>query len=89
MTVNKLFGWLGPQQLVNLAFRLGADREFIIFQGQRLTRRQVLANVRALAAGLQALGVGKGARVATLLPACPEAIYGLFLSWFLGSVNVP
>jgi len=87
--MRTLLGWLSPTRLVALAFRLRPDSEFIIFKGQRLTRRQVRAHIEALAAGLQALGVQKGDRVATLLPACPEAVYALFLPQVLGNVNVP
>jgi fatty-acyl-CoA synthase len=89
MVVRKLIGWLNPQRLVDLAFRVRPNNEFVVFQDQRLTRRQVFARVKALAAGLQALGVQKGDRVATLLPACPEAVYTAFLPSVLGNVNVP
>jgi acyl-CoA synthetase (AMP-forming)/AMP-acid ligase II len=89
MLVQRLMGWINPQHLVHLAFRFRPASEFIIFQGQRLTRRQVFARVKALAAGLQALGVQKGDRVATLLPGCPEAVYTIFLPSVLGNVNVP
>lgn len=89
MIVRKLIGWLSPQHLVALSHRLRPNSEFIVFQNQRLTRRQVFARVDALAAGLQALGVQKGDPVATLLPACPEAIYTVFLPGVLGTVNVP
>jgi fatty-acyl-CoA synthase len=77
------------QHLIALARHLNPDGEFVVSGEQRLTRRQVFANVRALAAGLQALGVQKGDRVATLLPPCAEAVYALFLPWMLGSVEVP
>ncbi len=89
MVVGKLLGWISPPRLVDLAFRVRPSGEFIIFQDQRLTRRQVYARVKALAAGLQALGVQKGDRVAILLPACPEAVYTVFLPSALGNVNVP
>jgi fatty-acyl-CoA synthase len=89
MHIRRLMGWLRPQRLVELAFRFRPTSEFLLFQGQRLTRRQVLARVEDLAAGLQALGVRKGDRVATLLPACPDAVYAAFLSSALGSVHVP
>jgi fatty-acyl-CoA synthase len=89
MVVPKLMGWLRPQRLVELAFRVRPTSEFILFQGQRLTRRQVFARLEGLAAGLQALGIRKGDRVATLLPACPDAVYTAFLPSVLGSVHVP
>lgn len=89
MNIHTLLGWLQPPRLVQLAFRLRPRSEFLLFSGQRLTRGQVWANIRRLAAGLQRLGVRPGDRVAILLPACPEAIYPIFLPALLGSVNVP
>jgi fatty-acyl-CoA synthase len=89
MVIQKLMGWINPQHLVHLAFRFRPASEYIIFQEQRLTRRQVFARVKALAAGLQALGVQKGDRVAILLPGCPEAVYTVFLPSVMGNINVP
>jgi acyl-CoA synthetase (AMP-forming)/AMP-acid ligase II len=82
-------GWLNPRRLVKAAFRLRPGSEYIVFKDQRLTRRQVFARLQALAAGLQALGIGPGQRVATLLPGCPEAVYAALLPSVLGNVNVP
>jgi fatty-acyl-CoA synthase/long-chain acyl-CoA synthetase len=84
-----LIDLLNPQRMVRLAFRFKAESEFIIFQDQRFTRRRVFTHVEALASGLKALGVRKGDRVVTLLPACPEAVYTIFLPSQLGTVNVP
>ena len=39
MVVRKLLGWINPQRLVDLAFRVRPNSEFIIFHDQRLTRR--------------------------------------------------
>lgn len=89
MNIHTLLGWLQPPRLVQLAFRLRPRSEFLLFGGQRLTRGQVWTNICRLAAGLQGLGVRPGDRVAVLLPACPEAIYPIFLPALLGHVNVP
>lgn len=75
--------------LLQLAFTLLPRREFLLSRGQRLTRGAAWSAIRALAAGLHALGVRRGERVVTLLPPCPEAVYPLFLPWLLGNVNVP
>jgi fatty-acyl-CoA synthase len=88
MLVRRLTGRLGPQHLLSLLRTIGGG-EFLVSQGARLTRSQLFARVDSLAAGLQALGVRKGDRIATLLPACPEAVYALFLPWVLGTVEVP
>jgi fatty-acyl-CoA synthase len=81
--------WLDPRRVLDLAFRARSASEYLIFQGERITRRQAYADVRALAAGLQSLGVQKGDRVATLLPACPEAVYSMFVPSITGSIHVP
>jgi acyl-CoA synthetase (AMP-forming)/AMP-acid ligase II len=89
MLLQTLFGKIGSQRLLNLAFRLFPDRELLIFGEQRLTRRQVYASIQALGGGLQALGVQPGERVVSLLPACPEAVYTMFLPQTIGTMNVP
>ncbi|MBI5651087.1 MAG: acyl--CoA ligase [Chloroflexi bacterium] len=75
--------------LIPWAFRVWRNREYIIYRDQRLTRAQVWDNLNALSAGLQALGARKGDRIATLLPARPEAIYSIFLPNRIRTVNVP
>jgi len=89
MFYQKMLGTINAQRLLKIAFRLHSDSELLIFNEQRLTRRQVFANIQALGGGLQSLGIGKGDRVATLLPACPEAVYTMFLPEMMGTVNVP
>lgn len=80
---------LDPQRLLALAFTIRSDSEFLVCGAERLTRRQAYANLQALAAGLQALDIRPGDRVATLLPACPEAVYAIFFPLLLGAVHVP
>ncbi|MBN1956212.1 MAG: acyl--CoA ligase [Anaerolineae bacterium] len=89
MFIRSILNWLEPRQWLALARRFRPDDEFLVAGEQRLTRRQVLAHVEALAAGLQGLGVQKGDRVATLLPASPAAVYALLAPWLLGTFEVP
>lgn len=89
MLLQHLLGKIGSQRLLTLAFNLLPDSELLIFGDQRLTRRQVYAQILALGGGLQALGVQPGERVVTLLPACPEAVCTMFLPQTIGSINVP
>jgi fatty-acyl-CoA synthase len=89
MNIQNLIGRVGHQRLLDLAFRIRPNSEFILSGDRRLTRRQVLANIKALAAGLQSLGIQKGDHVAMLLPACPESVYALFLPHFIGTVSIP
>jgi len=79
--------WL--RNLAGWAFRLWPRRDYIIYGEQRLTRGQVWAQINALAAGLQQLGVQPGDRIAVLLPARPEAFYPIFLPGRIGAVIVP
>src|SRR5580658_4069833 len=67
------------------------DRTAIIFDSERsragrLTYAQLAAEVARVARGLRALGVGKGDRVAALLPNVPEAIIGLLATASLGAI---
>jgi len=89
MSIGSLLTRLGPRRWLSLASRIRGDAEFLVAGERRLTRRQVFARVETLAAGLQALGLRPGDRVATLLPASAEAVYALFLPWALGNWEVP
>src|SRR5580693_9149855 len=67
------------------------DRTAIIFDSERsragaLTYAQLAAEVARVARGLRALGVGKGDRVAALLPNVPEAVIGLLATASLGAI---
>jgi len=76
------------QALANVA---GAypNREAVIFGQQRLLYRELAARVNALAYGLQQLGIGRGDKVALLLPNSPEFIFAFFAVGNLGAVVVP
>ena len=52
----------------------------------RLTYAELAAQVARVRAGLQALGVGRGDRVAGYLPNAPEALIGLLASASLGAI---
>ena len=52
----------------------------------RLTYRELANAVRCCAAGMQALGVAEGDRVAALLPNIPEAVIGMLAATSLGAV---
>jgi long-chain acyl-CoA synthetase len=54
-----------------------------------LTYEALWEAVQALAAGLKRLGIGKGDRVALVLPNSPEFIIGYYATWFLGATVVP
>ena len=89
MIIPRLLRWINPQRLLALARVLRPDSEYLVFPDQRLTRRQAFARVDRLAGGLQAIGAEKGDRVVTLLPACPESVYSIFVPWLIGTIEVP
>ncbi len=60
-----------------------------IFFGRRLTYAQLDAQANCFAAGLQALGVAPGDRVALVLPNCPQFLVGLYGGLKAGALMVP
>ncbi len=58
------------------------------FLGAELTHAQLWHRVLKLAAGLHALGVGRGSKVAVMLPNCPQAIMAYYAALRLGAVVV-
>ena len=67
------------------------DRTAIIFEAERgragsLSYQQLAAEVARVAGGLRSLGVGRGDRVAALLPNVPEAVIGLLAAASLGAI---
>ena len=67
------------------------SRTAIIFDSERgragsLTYAELAAQVARVARGLRSLGVGRGDRVAALLPNVPEAVIGLLATASLGAI---
>src|SRR5262249_36618735 len=60
-----------------------------IFFGQKRTDGQLDEQANRFAAGLQALGVQSGDRVAIILPNCPQFIVALFGVLKAGAVAMP
>ncbi len=60
----------------------------LIYFGNRIAYAQLLDHVNRLAAGLQALGVQKGDRVALMMPNCPQFVIGYFGAMQAGGVVV-
>ncbi|MCB9745403.1 MAG: AMP-binding protein [Alphaproteobacteria bacterium] len=60
-----------------------------IVDGLTCTYGELLERSRRVAAGLAALGVGPGDRVAGLLPAGVELVVAMLAVWRLGAVHVP
>jgi acetoacetyl-CoA synthetase len=71
--------WTDPERIAVIAWNE---------EGQRATLRygQLAAEVARVRAGLRALGVGRGDRVAAYLPNVPEALTGLLATASLGAI---
>jgi acyl-CoA synthetase (AMP-forming)/AMP-acid ligase II len=65
------------------------DQEALVCDEVRLTYGQLLARIDSQAQGLVYLGVGKGAKVACLIPPGLEFVYLFFALARLGAVIVP
>ncbi|MFW6312864.1 MAG: AMP-binding protein, partial [Spirochaetota bacterium] len=64
-------------------------REAIRFDGKVTTYQELEENANRVATGLASLGVGKGDRVALMLPNIPEFAFSFFGIQKLGAVAVP
>ena len=64
-------------------------RSLFFFKGTRLTYDDFVRRSDSLAAGLVALGVKKGDRVAMLLPNSPQMVLGFHGIWKAGAIAVP
>ncbi|RPH88465.1 MAG: hypothetical protein EHM66_00575 [Deltaproteobacteria bacterium] len=79
---------------VNLALLLEesvqkhADRPVLIAENQRITYRQLHSAVHAVAPSLKNMGMGKGDKVAIMLPNIPEFVYYCFAVFQSGAVAV-
>ena len=61
----------------------------LIFRDQPTTYAELAVAVERLAAGLAALGIQPGERIALLLPNCPPFVYGYYAAAQMGAVVVP
>ncbi len=61
----------------------------LIFRDQATTYAELAVVVERLAAGLHALGLQKGDRIALLLPNCTPFVYGYYAAAQIGVVPVP
>ena len=74
---------------VLLAARDHGDREFLIYEGERRSYAQLFAEGDAIAAALQANGIGKGDRVALAMRNYPEWMAAFIGVICVGAVVVP
>lgn len=77
-----------PNILRRQAERLGS-KPYLDICGRTASFAEMLASTNRLAHGLQGLGVGRGDRVAMLLPNCMELVLTWFAASTLGAIEVP
>lgn len=71
------------------AGRAHGDKEFLLYEGERRSFNALFAEADALAAALQAQGIGKGDRVAIAMRNYPEWMVAFIASAAIGAVIVP
>jgi long-chain acyl-CoA synthetase len=69
--------------------RYRPDHLAFVYEGMRLTWRELNTRVNQVAHMLLGLGIGKGDKVATVLPNCPELIEVYWACAKIGAVVVP
>jgi long-chain acyl-CoA synthetase len=66
-----------PQMLAQTAAKWSGDTALIYF-GARISYEQLWDHVNRFAAGLQAIGLARGDRVALMMPNCPQFVIAFF-----------
>jgi long-chain acyl-CoA synthetase len=67
-----------------------AERDYIVYEGERLTYAQTFERIRALASHLQEVcGIAKGDRIALAMRNYPEWIISFWASLSIGAIIVP
>ena len=74
-----------PQLLQHTAAKCSEETALLYF-GAEISYRHLQAHVNRLAAGLQALGVKKGDRVALFMPNCPQFVISYFGALRAGAI---
>jgi len=71
------------------AARNWPDRPALLFKGSKVSYGQLEEESDSLAAGLVAIGVKRGDRVALCLPNCPQFMIAEFAAWKAGAIVCP
>jgi len=66
-----------------------ASSDLIVYEGRRLTYAQAQEQSALLARGMLAIGIGKGTRIALLMPNSPDFVIAWFAAARIGAVIVP
>jgi long-chain acyl-CoA synthetase len=71
------------------AARESPDAVALWFKGRTLSWRELEFEADACAAAFEAIGIGRGDRVALLLPNCPQFLIAEYGAWKVGAVACP
>ena len=71
------------------ALRARPEAPAVLFKGRRISWRALAEQSDALACAFHAMGVGRGDRVAVLLPNCPQFFVVEWAAWKCGAILVP
>jgi len=75
-------------RLLDNAVRDFPEKEAIIFQGRKITYRQLGEEVAHVASGLAQIGLKKGQRMAIMLPNCPQYVAAYYAILKIGGIAV-
>src|ERR1700686_4404289 len=76
-------------RLADQAFSRNGDHDALIFEGRTYRAAELVERARCAAAGLTALGVHHGDRVAVVMANCPEVLVTYNAVWRAGAVVTP
>src|SRR5438093_3422308 len=83
---NQSFPKLTLPQMLEQSAKAFGRRTALIYFGARIPYAQLLDHVNRCAAGLQALGVRKGDRVALMMSNCPQFVIAYFGALRAGAI---
>lgn len=89
---RKVRRWKNVPSTLDLLARLSMghrDKVYLVYEDERLTYTEVFARAAALAAYLQAAGIGKGDRVALAMRNLPEWAVAFWATTCIGAIIVP
>ena len=75
-------------QVMDDTVREFPEVDAVVFQGKRIKYREIGEWVKDLASGLAQVGLGKGQRVAVMLPNCPQYIVAYYAILKIGGIVV-
>ena len=82
------FEKINPSEALERSAKRFPNKTALIFQGAKITFRQLDDLVSRFASALTSLGIKKGDKVAILLPNIPQCVIGIYGTFRIGAVGV-